>query len=455
MKLIDFNITIFGLGHIGLPTAALFANKGISVIGVDINKNTVDSVNSGKSHISEHGLDEIVLKAVKSGYLKATTNGNDASKNSDVKIVIVPTPVDKYRNADLSAVKSACNTISNTLRKGNLVIIESTIPQGTCENIIIPILEKSGLKADKDFSLVYTPERAIPNNTIYEIINNPRVIGGIDEKSAEMAALVYKKIVKGKIIKVKNIITAETIKLIENTYRDVNIALANELAIICENLNIDAIDAINAANYHPRVNIHTPGPGVGGHCISIDPYFILEIAEKNGLNADVIKTARIINEKMPFHVTELVSEALIEAGKSINNAKIGILGVAYKGNVADVRETPAKPLIQSLIDLGAEIFAHDPYTPSEIIESFGTKSVSMEKIFKCDCVVIITDHDQYKEIKPEMIKNNVLVCTRPILDPDDFIKEGIIFKGVGRINKTIETKKPEEITIENVQKIHD
>lgn len=453
MKIDNIHITIFGLGHIGLPTAALFADKGLSVIGVDINKQIVDHINSGKSHISEPGLDELVQKAIYSGNLVATDDGISASKNSEVKIVIVPTPVDEYKNADLSAVISACKMISKTIKKDNLIIIESTVPQGTCENIVIPILEKSGLEAGKDFSIVYIPERAIPNSTIYEMKHNPRVIGGIDKKSTERAASLYKKIIKGKIIKVKNLVTAETIKLIENTYRDVNIALANELAVICENLNVDAIEAIEAANYHPRVNIHTPGPGVGGHCIPIDPYFIVETAEKNGLNADIIKTARIVNERMPFHVTDLISEALNEAGKSIENAKIGILGVAYKGNVADIRETPVKPLINSLKDLCEELYAHDPYANQEAIKSFGIKPVSMKEIFECDCVVIITDHDQYKHIKPEMIKNNVLVCTRPILNPDKFINEGIIFKGVGRITKSINTKELTKVKGESVEKI--
>ncbi len=334
-------ITIFGLGHIGLPTAALFANSKIKVIGVARNKEKLALINEGNSPIIEPGLDNLVNKAVITGYLSATDNGLEAVKKSNIIIIIVPTPMDKFNRADLKAVKSTCKTISKALNKDNLVIIESTIPQGTCENIVIPILEKSGLKAGKDFGVAYTPERAIPNNTIYEMTHNARIIGGINEKSSEMAIELYKKITKGKIIKVRDLITAETIKLIENTYRDTNIALANEIAMICEGLGVDAIEAINAANHHPRVNIHTPGPGVGGHCLAIDPYFIVETAEENGLDAPLIKNARIINEGMPNHVMKLVKDALKEKGKEIKGYKIGILGVAYKGNVADARETPA------------------------------------------------------------------------------------------------------------------
>lgn len=428
----NINITIFGLGHIGLPTAALFANKGIKVIGVARNKEKLNMINKGKSPIIEPGLDDLVNKAVKSGNLSATDNGLDAVKKSNIMIVIVPTPMDNYNRADLTAVKSTCETISKALNKDDLVIIESTVPQGTCENIVVPILEKSGLKAGTDFGVAYTPERALPNNTIYEMTHNARIIGGINQKSGETAIFLYQKVTKGEIIKVRNLITAETVKLIENTYRDTNIALANEIAMICEGLGIDAIEAINAANHHPRVNIHTPGPGVGGHCLAIDPYFIIETAEENGLDAPLIKNARTINEGMPNHVTELVRNTLNEAGKSMKNSKIGILGIAYKGNVADARETPAKPLINIFKNEGAEVYAHDPYTPIDLIRSLGAIPANMEQVLKSDCVVLVTDHDQYKKINPNMIENKVFVCTRPILDPNLFKDKKFIFKGVGR-----------------------
>ena len=340
-------------------------------------------------------------KAVESGKLTATANGITASANSEIKIIIVPTPADKYKKSDLSSVKSACKTISKALNKGDLVILESTVPQGTCENIVIPILEESGLKAGTDFGIAYTPERAIPNNTIYEMTHNARVIGGINQESTLRAVNLYEKITEGKIITVKNLVTAETVKLIENTYRDTNIALANEIAMICGELGVDAIEAIDAANHHPRVNIHTPGPGVGGHCLAIDPYFIVETAEENGVEAPLIKNARAINEKMPNYVTKLIIDTLKDTGKSIENSKIGILGIAYKGNVADARETPAQPLIKALKEKNANVFAHDPYTSPEMIELIGTVPVSIDKALKCDAVVLITDHEEYKSITPE------------------------------------------------------
>ncbi len=426
-------ITVFGLGHIGLPTAALFANSGLQVTGVDINKKTIEYVNKGKSPIMEPGLDELVKKAVGSGNLSATDDGITASKGSKIMIVVVPTPVDEFKKSDLLAVESACKSISKALNKDDLVIIESTIPPKTCDNVVIPILEERGLKAGRDFGIAYTPERALPNNTIYEMTHNARVIGGINQKSADIAVSLYERITEGEIIMVNDLITAEMVKLMENTYRDTNIALSNEFAKVCEKLGIDAIEAINAANHHPRVNIHTPGPGVGGHCLSIDPYFIVEMAEQEGIETTLIKNARAINEGMPGHVVEIVIDTLIEAGKQIENSKIGILGVAYKGNVADARETPAKPLIGLLVKKGFKVYANDPYTSNNLIKSFGAKPVSMDDALKCDCVVLITDHDEYKEITPQMIENRIFICTRPILNPDDFKREGVIFKGIGRV----------------------
>ena len=431
----NLDVMIFGLGHIGLPTAALFATNGLNVIGIDINPKNIDYINSGRSPIDEPGLNELVSRTVKKGNLKATTNAEEALKLFNIIIIIVPTPKDGSNNSELSAVKSVCEKVSNGLKKDDLIIVESTVPPNTCQDIVIPILEKSGLKAGKDFGVAYTPERALPNNTLYEMTHNARVIGGINQESTETAAALYEKITEGKIIKVKDIKTAEMVKLMENTYRDTNIALANEFAIVCEALKIDAIEAIKAANHHPRVNILTPGPGVGGHCLAIDPYFIVEMAEKNGVEAPLIQTARNVNEKMPAHVVQIITESLLEAGKPVEGSKVGLLGVAYKGNNGDARETPAKSIIKILLEKGAEVYANDPHTPNNIIKSFGATPESFEGIMKCDCVVLVTDHDEYKKIEPEMIKNGVLVCTRPVLEPTKFLENGVIFKGVGRINE--------------------
>lgn len=425
-------IALFGLGYVGLPTAVLFAKNGLKVVGVDINSDNVDLINSGGSPIAEPGLGDLVDEVVSKGLLEATLDGKTASKDANIIIVVVPTPVGPNNCSDLSAVISACETIVNGLNKGDLVIIESTIPPLTCEKIIVPLLEKSGLKVSKDFGVAYTPERALPNNTLYEMTHNARIIGGIDEKSSKTASFLYEGITQGDVVIVKNLVTAEMIKLMENTFRDTNIALANELAMVCEKLDVDVFEAIEAANFHPRVDIHTPGPGVGGHCLSIDPYFIVEIAEQNKTPARLIKVARDVNEQMPHHVAHMVVETLKEIGKSISGSKVGILGVAYKGNVADARETPTEPLIKDLIRQGAEVVAHDPHTNSDIISSMGAEPVEMDKVLNCDCVVLMTDHDEYCQITPEMIKNSIFICTRPILGPENFKDKGIIFRGVGR-----------------------
>ncbi|MDD4811349.1 MAG: nucleotide sugar dehydrogenase [Methanobacterium formicicum] len=425
-------IAIFGLGHMGLPTAALLAKSGLKVVGIDINNKTVEMVNSGQSPIMEPGLEEMVKETVENNCLSATTDSLSAVQEVRTIMIIVPTPVDEHKESDLSAVISASQSIMEGLKEGDLVIIESTVPPGTCENMVIPILEKSGFKAGKDFKVAYTPERALPNNTIFEMTHNARVIGGIDSESTRRAASLYQRITEGEIIMVQDLVTAEMVKLMENTYRDTNIALANELALICDTLGVDVIEAIRAANHHPRVNIHTPGPGVGGHCLSIDPYFLVEIARQRGRETPLIKTSRQVNEEMPREVVRIAQQALEDMGKTIQGSKIGVLGVAYKGNVADARETPAKPLIEQLLNQGAEVVVNDPYVSPEIIKPWGVQPVDMDTALDTDCVILVTDHDLYRDIKPEMIKNGLIICTRPILDKDTFQENGVIFKGVGR-----------------------
>ncbi|BAM69999.1 UDP-N-acetyl-D-mannosaminuronic acid dehydrogenase [Methanothermobacter sp. CaT2] len=428
----DQRIAVFGLGHIGLPTAALFARAGFKVTGVDINPETVEKVNIGRSPVLEPGLDELVAEVVGTGNLGATMDGERAAAESEVMIIVVPTPVNSDNTSDLSAVISAAETISRGLKKGDLVIVESTVPPGACQNVVLPILEKTGLKVSEDFGLAYTPERALPNNTLHEMQNNARVIGGADPESARRAAELYRRMTSGEVIVVDDLMTAEMVKLMENTYRDTNIALANELAVICEALGIDAINAIEAANHHPRVNIHTPGPGVGGHCLSIDPYFIVEMAESKGVPARLIRTAREVNESMPLHVLEIVRETLESRGKALKGSNVGILGVAYKGDVADARETPTRPLVAALLSEGARVLVNDPHVSPEIIRGMGVEPVSLEEALNSDCVVLMTDHTEYLEITPEMIPGGIFICTRPVMDPERFRARGITFRGVGR-----------------------
>lgn len=420
-------IGIFGLGHIGLPTAAILANNNIHVLGADVNENTVNNINQGICNFEEPGLNSLVKDAVKNNYLSATTDLEYVANTCDIIIVIVPTPIFENKKADLTYVISACESIKKGLKKGNLVIIESTVPPETGINVIKPLLEESGLICGEDFYLSYSPERALPNNTIFEMTHNARIIGGFNEKSADLTAQLYSYITQGEIIKVKNITSAEMVKLMENTYRDVNIALSNELAKICEKINVNANEVINAANYHPRVNLHTPGPGVGGHCIPIDPYFLIEIAEKYGETAKLISDSRLINDSMPDHVLSILSK--FNDGIST----VSVLGIAYKGNVDDVRETPSKKLIELLIKNGYRVVANDPIVKKEVIETFNVDSVSYEDSLKSDCIIIMTDHDMYKELKPEQVKDKLVISTKPILDSDKFREAGINFQAIGDI----------------------
>ena len=421
-------IGIYGLGHIGLPTAAILATNNIKVLGADINEELVNNINQGICNFKEPGLNELVKEAVQNNLLSATSDLDYVGRVSDILLVIVPTPTYENKKADLSYVISACDSIKKGLEKGNLIIIESTVPPETGINVVKPLLEKSGLKCGEDFYLSYSPERALPNNTIYEMTHNVRIVGGFNDKSADLTAQLYSHITHGDIIKVKNITSAEMVKLMENTYRDVNIALSNELALICEKINVNVYEVINAANYHPRVNLHTPGPGVGGHCIPVDPYFLIEIAEKYGDTAKLISDSRNINNDMPKHVLEL----LFSLNENIKS--IGILGMAYKGNVDDIRESPSIKLIELLLENNFDVVVHDPFVKDEVIESFNVKSVEYNNALECDCVILMTDHDLYKELTPEMLTNKIIISTRQILDSDKFRKAGINFQAIGDIN---------------------
>jgi UDP-N-acetyl-D-mannosaminuronic acid dehydrogenase len=349
-------------------------------------------------------LDLLVETAVRSGNFEVCSH----PKPCDVFIVAVPTPITSDKKADLSFVKMAAESIVSVLQPGNLVVLESTSPPGTTKEVLIPILAQSGLKLGEELFVAYCPERVLPGRIIEEIVNNNRIIGGIDRKSAEKAKQLYSSFVKGNIF-LTDATTAEMVKLMENTFRDVNIALANELANICEELGINVWEAIELANKHPRINYHKPGPGVGGHCIPIDPWFIVEkFPEKTQL----IRQSREINDRQPQHVFDLIARMT----SGIPSPKIAILGVSYKGNVDDVRESPAEILIGLLKDQGYTIAVHDPY-----VEEFEEKLVSLkEALSGADCAVLVTDHDQFSDLNPinlgSLMRHKQILDTRNIID---------------------------------------
>ena len=394
-------VCIIGQGYIGVPTATLFADNGCEVLGVDIHQDIVDKLNEGQLHIEEPGLKE----KLKSAIAKNNYSASITPQESDVFIITVPTPTTDDFSCDLTKVQNACNSIIPYLKKENIVIVESTIAPLSTDNVIKPIFEKAGFTIGEDLYLAHCPERVLPGNIIEELINNDRIVGGVTPQCSEKVAKVYETFVKGKIMKTEAK-TAEMSKCMENTFRDVNIALANELTKICSKIGVNALDVIRLANEHPRVNIHSPGPGVGGHCLAIDPYFIYALAPNE---AKMIKLARDINESMPQFVLNNTKKIL----KDIKNPKIAILGVTYKGNTDDTRESPALVVIDLLKKEGYDLAIHDSH-----IEDKSYCSLE-EAIEGADIAIILSDHSEFKNLNYDLIsermKNPIIFDTKNII----------------------------------------
>lgn len=380
-------VSVFGLGFMGLPSALLMAKSGHKVFGYDISEEVIESLDSEKLLFEEKGLEELFTEVKKGGSFTPLARPQKA----DVFIIAVPTPLDTSgRRAELGCVKQAAGEVSKLLGRGGLVILESTVPPSTTRSVVLPILEESSLSCGRDFHLVYAPERAVPGNTLYEITHNNRVIGGYDKKSAEKAAELYSSFCKGEL-SVTDLETAETIKLMENTYRDINIAMANEFALIADQNGINIWQAIELANKHPRVNILKPGPGVGGHCIAIDPWFLTEKEGKSG----IIALARTINDAMPHNVLKTVKEML----KGVKSPVIAALGAAYKADVDDTRMSPAVKFIKLAEEAGFTIKTHDPH-----VKSFKYPLYPLnEAVTGADILVLLTDHFFYKSLDPAHI----------------------------------------------------
>lgn len=397
-------ICVIGQGYIGLPTAILFSQNGCEVVGVDINEKVVSSLNKGILTIEEEGLGESLKNTINSGHYVAKSHPEEA----DAYIITVPTPYIKDSfECDLSYVVSACNSIVPYLKKGNVVIVESTIAPLSMKNVIKPLFEKEGYEIGSDLYLAHCPERVLPGNLVYELINNNRIVGGITKECASNAADVYKIFVKGNVIETSAEV-AEMSKCMENTFRDVNIALANELVKVSNKLGVDALEVIEIANQHPRVNLHQPGPGVGGHCLAIDPYFIYALAPQE---ARLIKLSRDINSSMPSFVAEKTNKIFEKYNDKSNNI-ISIFGLSYKGNSDDDRESPSYEII-SLLEKDYEIRIYDPHIPE--------KSLSFEDaINDSSLILILTDHNEFKNMDYkkilESMKNPVIFDTKNILD---------------------------------------
>jgi len=412
-------VSVVGLGYIGLPTAAVLASRQIEVIGVDVNQLAVDTINRGEIHIVEPELDVLVRASVQAGHLKATLQAESA----DVFMVAVPTPFKGDHEPDLSYIESAARAIAPVLERGNVVILESTSPVGATEkmlewmqavrlDLVFPQFGEEG--GEVDVSVAHCPERVLPGHVVRELVENDRIIGGVTQHCAERARELYKIFVEGDCL-ITDCRTAELSKLVENSFRDVNIAFANELSLICDRLEINVWKLIELANRHPRVNILQPGPGVGGHCIAVDPWFIVDSAPDD---AKLIHTARLVNDGKPHFVLDKVNRAVEKMDKEKSSLKITCLGLAFKPDIDDLRESPALEIAQLVGMMG---FARQLLVEPNIVEmpdgfdSQRTVLVDLESgVREADIVVLLVDHKPFKEMDVNLLKGKQLVDTRGI-----------------------------------------
>ncbi|TMV47504.1 nucleotide sugar dehydrogenase [Paenibacillus mesophilus] len=384
-------VCVVGLGYIGLPTSLVFAKAGFEVVGVDVSDWVVQSLNAGATHIIENGIEE-VFEEVRNEYkFKAQTTPESA----DAFIIAVPTPVNEDHTANLDYVVSATKSILPYLKAGNVVIVESTIPPRTTDDVVAPILAEAGWQVGSEIYLAHCPERVLPGSIFRELVENNRIVGGYNSISADKAADLYRTFVKGEIVLTYST-SAEMAKLMENTYRDVNIALANELAKASVELGVDALEVIQLANKHPRVKLHSPGPGVGGHCIAVDPYFIIE---KAPWATPLMATAREINNSMPSFVVEQVEKI----ASPFQELPVAVFGLTYKGNVDDIRESPALAVVNLLRQRGYQVMAHDPHVHPDHcpIRLYSAQ----EALNGAHCLVVLADHNEFALLDENLLRN--------------------------------------------------
>ena len=409
-------VSVIGLGYIGLPTAALIASHGIKVNGIDVNPKIVNTINKGQIHIVEPDLDKLVQSSVQNGNLSASIHAEKA----DIFIIAVPTPFKDNHKPDLSYIESAAKSIAPFLENGNLVILESTSPVGTTEkirewirevrpNLLFPEGDNNILS---DVSIAYCPERVLPGNILHELVQNDRIIGGLSKACAKKALEFYKIFVKADCL-VTDSRTAELSKLVENSSRDVNIAFANELSLICDKLEINVWELINLANHHPRVNILQPGPGVGGHCIAVDPWFIVDSAPNE---AKIIKLARLVNDQKPNFVLQKVQQAVLNTSKDISKISIACLGLSFKPDIDDLRESPALEITKKIVNMGFEkqyiVEPNIEGLPAEL-KTKSSELVELQKaIVSSDILLLLVDHASFKKMNLGLLSGKQIVDTR-------------------------------------------
>ena len=430
-------VCVIGIGRIGLPTALSFAKSGLSTIGVDINENLVQNVNSGKFPLKdEPGYEEIFDDVIKNKKFSATTKIEDAVSNSDLILLSLPTPMDENNIPDYSALRNVGSQLSDILSPNSLVIVESTIEPGFIEDEMVSLISKSGkLQVEENFFIGVCPENANPGEILHDFTNLPRLVGGINSQITKIIKSIYEFVFSVELVEMPNCKTANAVKLTTNVFRDINIAFVSELSLMFEKLGIDTNQVLEAAKKKYNFQVHYPGSGVGGPCLPINSYQLLNTARRTGSNLSIIESGRKINEKMPDHVITLTSDAFKESGKSIQNSDILILGISYKPDVKDIQLTPAEEIIKKLQNLGAKIKIYDPYFRSKNVFGLNVENNIENIITNVDAAIIVTAHSEFKKLELSLftkMKTPILVDTRGIIEPHDAKQQKIIFRGLGR-----------------------
>jgi len=435
----SLRVCVIGIGRIGLPTALSFAKSGLQTIGVDINEKLVQDINSKKFPLmDEPGYENIFNDVLEKKLFSATTKIEDAVSNSDLILLSLPTPMDENNIPNYSALTIVGSQLSEILTPNSLVIVESTIEPGFIENEMISLITKSGrLKIEDNFFIGVCPENANPGEILHDFTHLPRLVGGINQNITKIITMIYKYVFSVDLIEMENCKTANAVKLTTNVFRDINIAFVSELALMFEKLGIDTMKVLEAAKLKYNFQVHYPGAGVGGPCLPINSYQLLNTARRTGVKLSIVESGRKINEIMPDHVIELTSNAFEECKKSLENSEILILGLSYKPNVKDIQLSPAKHIIEKFQKLGVNVHVYDPFFLSS--EVFGLKvEENLENtLSKMDGAIIVTGHDDFKKIPLSSftkMKSRILIDCRGIIDPISVKNEKIIFRGLGRGN---------------------
>ena len=433
----SLRVCVVGIGRIGLPTALSFAKSGLPTVGVDINENLVRTINSGVFPLKdEPGYEEIFNDVIKNKMFSVTTKIEDAVPNSDLVLLSLPTPMDENNVPDYSALRSAASELSNVLSPNSLVIVESTIEPGFIEDEMVSIISKSGrLKIEENFFIGVCPENANPGEILHDFTNLPRLVAGINNDVTKIIKMIYNFVFPVELVEMPNCKTANAVKLTTNVFRDVNIAFVSELSLMFEKLGIDTIKVLEAAKKKYNFQVHYPGSGVGGPCLPINSYQLLNTARRTGTKLSIVESGRKINEKMPDHTVELTSNAFKECNKSIQDSEILILGVSYKPNVKDIQLSPAEYIIEKFQNLGANVHIYDPNFSSTEVFGIKVEDNLDDVLSKMDAAIIVTGHDDFKEIEISSfakMKTPILIDTRGIIEPQSVKQHNIIFRGLGR-----------------------